>query len=192
MTGVPDTEGRPSEPGGGSVVAARSGASRPMPCLAAGAAMLAVPTILELLAPPPESPGDAGVGLAVAVVLLVGAAAVILSVVRPRSGLMPALAVLCAALALVLAPPEAIWDGMCGFGGLVFLMTVRLNRRADAASVDLGEWLAEHRPMLVGAAATTPAAIAAAEVPAEWSLPVAGLVGLVSAAVCVLLLRDWT
>jgi hypothetical protein len=66
------------------------------------------------------------------------------------------------------------------------------NPRADAGSVELGEWLAGHRPMLVGAAATTPAAVAAAEVPIEWSLPVAALVGLVSAAICLLLLHDWT
>jgi hypothetical protein len=165
---------------------------RPMPCLIAGAAMLAVPTVLELLAPPPQSAQDSGVGLVVTVVLLVGAIGVTLATARPRSGIMPVLAVLCAALALVLVPPEAIWDGVCGFVCLIFLLVVRLNRRGDAGTVDLGEWLAAHRPMLVGAAATTPAAVAAAEIPAEWSLLAAALVGLASAAVCVPLLRDWT
>ena len=161
-----------------------------MPCLAAGAAMLAVPTMLELLAPAPTSPADAGVGLAVAAILAVGAVGVVLATVRPQAGIMPALAVLCVALALVLVPPEPIWDGVCGFTSLIFLMAVRLNRHPDAGSVDLDEWLAKHRPMLVGAAVTTPAAVAAAEVPDDWSLPVAGLVGLISVAVCVLLVRS--
>jgi hypothetical protein len=163
-----------------------------MPCLAAGAAMLAVPTVLELLAPRPSSPDDAGVGLSVAVVLLIGAVAVVLTTARPRAGIMPALAVACTALALVLVPPEPMWDGVAGFGCLLFLLAVRLNRDPDGGSADLGEWLANHRTMLVGAGITTPAAVAAAEVPSEWSLPVAGLVGLVCAAICVLLLRDWT
>ncbi|HEY1967202.1 MAG TPA: hypothetical protein VGH89_04605 [Pseudonocardia sp.] len=159
---------------------------RPMPCLLTGAAMLAIPTILELLAPPPTSARDAGVGLAVTLILVVGAASVALTTLRPGAGLMAALAVLCTALALALVPPEPIWDGMTGFACLIFLLAVRLHRQQDSA--DFGEWLGRHRPMLVGAAVTTPAAIAAAEVPAEWSLLAAGVAGLVSAAICVLLL----
>ncbi|MDT7582726.1 MAG: hypothetical protein QOE32_276, partial [Pseudonocardiales bacterium] len=50
--------------------------------------------------------------------------------------------------------------------------------------VDLGAWLTAHRPMAIGAAVTTPAAIVAAEVPAGWSLLVAALVGLLSAVIC--------
>jgi hypothetical protein len=170
----------------------RPGAGRPMPTLLAGALLLAVPTVLELVAPAPTSSADSGVALTVTVLLAIGAAAVVLATLRPRAGVMPALAVLCTALSLILVPPEPIWDGVCGCACLLFLLGVRLNRRPDAASLDLGGWFARHRPMLVGAAVTTPAAVVAAEVPGGWSLPVAAVAGLVSGGICLLLLRDWT
>jgi hypothetical protein len=162
---------------------------RPLPCLLAGALMLAIPTLLELLAPPPTSAEDSGVGLAVTLILVIGAIAVVLTTARPRTGMMAGLAVLCTAIALVLVPPEPMWDGVCGFVCLIFLLAVRLHRQNLA--VPLGEWLGRHRPMLIGAAVTTPAAIVAAEVPTEWSLFAAGAVGLISAAVCVLLFLNW-
>ncbi|HZZ52281.1 MAG TPA: hypothetical protein VFE65_35745 [Pseudonocardia sp.] len=151
--------------------------------------MLAVPTLLELLAPTPTSAQDRGVGLAVTLILVIGAVSVALTTARPHAGVMPGLAVLCTALALVLVPPEPIWDGVCGFICLIFLLAVRLHRQN--LPVSLGEWLARHRPMMIGAGVTTPAAIVAAEAPSEWSLFAAGAVGLVSAAVCVLLFMNW-
>ena len=161
---------------------------RPGPCLAAGAVMLAVPTAIAFThLPGPREGGSPGTGLLLTAVLAVGALGVGLATARPRGGVMAALAVLCAALALVLEPPEALGDGLCGLACLAFLLAVRLHRQARNGPVDLGAWLAAHRPMAVGAAVTTPAAIAAAEVPTGWSLLVAALVGLVSAAVCVAL-----
>jgi hypothetical protein len=162
---------------------------RPGPCLATGALMLAIPTLLELLAPEPTSDRDSGVGVAVTLILVIGAIAVGFATARPRTGMMSGLAVLCTAIALVLVPPEPIWDGVCGFVCLIFLLAVRLHRQN--LPVEMGEWLGRHRPMLIGAAVTTPAAIVAAEVPSEWSLFAAGGVGLMSAAVCVLLFMNW-
>jgi len=163
------------------------GTGRPMPCLLAGAVMLAVPTALALAASPPRSAEEADTGLAVAVVLAIGGFAVILATLRPRTATMPALAVLCTALALLLGPPEALADGVCGFACLGFLLAVRLHRESSAGPVDTAEWLAAHRPMLVGAAVTTPGAVAAAAVPQEWSLPVAAAVGVASAAACAMI-----
>jgi hypothetical protein len=157
----------------------------PGPCLLAGAVMLAVPTAIAFTAlPGPESGGGQGTGLLLSVVLAVGALGVVLATARPRAGVMAALAVLCVALALVLEPPEALGDGLCGLACLAFLLAVRLHRQARNGPVDLDAWLAAHRPMAIGAAVTTPAAIAAASVPAGWSLLVAALVGLVSAVIC--------
>jgi len=158
---------------------------RPGPCLAAGALMLAVPTAIAFTnLPGPEAGGSAGTGLLLTAVLAVGALGVGLATARPRGGVMAALAVLCAALALVLEPPEALGDGLCGLACLAFLLAVRLHRQASNGPIDVGAWLTAHRPMAVGAAVTTPAAIAAAAVPASWSLLVAAVVGLVSAAIC--------
>lgn len=163
---------------------------RPGPCLLAGAVMLAVPTVLALIAGPPRSAEESDLGLAVTIVLGVGALAVVLTTVRPRTGAMPTLAVLCTALALFLVPPEAIGDGVCGFACLAFLLAVRLHRQSLAGPVDLGEWFTAQRPMLVGAAVTTPAAVAAAAIPAEWSLLVAALVGVGAAIICALTLLN--
>ena len=166
-----------------------------MPCFAAGAAMLAVPTVLQLLAPAPVSPRGSNAGLVVTVVLLVGAVAITLAAMRPQTGIMPALALVCAALALTLVPPEPVWDGVCGFAGMIFLLTVRMNRHAygdyAGAPTNLGQWLVQHQSMLVGAAGTTSAVVAAAEIPTQWSLPAAALVGFVVGGICLLLLRDW-
>ncbi|HTF52316.1 MAG TPA: hypothetical protein VK735_33140 [Pseudonocardia sp.] len=159
-------------------------------CLAAGTVMLAVPTAIALTAlPAPGSGGSPGTGLLLAVVLAIGALAVALATARPGSGVMAALAVLCTALALVLEPPEALGDGLCGLACLAFLLAIRLHRQARSGPVNLSAWLAAHRPLAVGAAVTTPAAIAAASVPTAWSLPVAALVGLGSVAVCALIFR---
>ena len=158
---------------------------RPGACLATGAVMLAVPTAIAFTnLPDPEHGGSPGTGLLLTAVLAIGALGVGLAAARPRAGVMAALAVLCTALALVIEPPEALGDGLCGLACLAFLLAVRLHRQASNGPVDLGAWLTAHRPMAVGAAVTTPAAIAAAEVPAGWSLLVAALVGLVSAAIC--------
>jgi hypothetical protein len=158
---------------------------RPGPCLVAGAVMLAVPTAIAFTAlPGPEDGGSQGTGLLLSAVLAVGALGVVLATARPRTGVMAALAVLCVTLALVLEPPEALGDGLCGVACLGFLLAIRLHRQARNGPVDLGAWLTAHRPMAIGAAVTTPAAIAAASVPVGWSLPVAALVGLVSAVIC--------
>ena len=178
------------EAGPGSASASPAGSAeadggRPGPCLAAGALMLAVPTAIAFTnLPGPEAGGSAGTGLLLTAVLAVGALGVGLATARPRGGVMAALAVLCAALALVLEPPEALGDGLCGLACLAFLLAVRLHRQASNGPVDLNAWLTAHRPMAVGAAVTTPAAIAAAAVPSSWSLLVAAVVGLVSAAIC--------
>jgi hypothetical protein len=162
-----------------------------MPCIGAGAAMLAVPTVLQLLAPPPTTPRDSSAAVVVTVVLAVGAVAIMLAALRPQTGIMPALALFCVALALVLVPPEPLWDGVCGFAGTVFLLTVRMNRLAlSGAPATVRRWLVENQPMLAGAAGTSSAVVAAAETPAEWSLPVAMMVGLLVGGMCILLLRD--
>ncbi|MDT7658865.1 MAG: hypothetical protein QOF38_3580 [Pseudonocardiales bacterium] len=174
-----------SGPSGASGSAGALEGGRPGPCLVAGAVMLAVPTAIAFTAlPGPESGGGQGTGLLLAVVLAVGALGVVLATARPRAGVMAALAVLCVTLALVLEPPEALGDGLCGLACLAFLLAVRLHRQARNGPVDLGAWLTAHRPMAIGAAVTTPAAIVAASVPAGWSLLVAALVGLLSAVIC--------
>ncbi len=153
-------------------------------CLATGTAMLGVPAVLELItAPPPDSSSAATVGLVAALVLAVGAGAVALATVRPAFGGFAALAVLCALLALVLARPEPWADGLCGLATLAFLLAVRLHALALRGPVDVGRWLLARRPMLVGAGVTTPAAVVAAAVPTELSLPVAGIAGALVAAV---------
>ena len=166
------------------------GAGYPSVSLATGTVMLAVPTAIALTAlPSPDSGGSPGTALLLGVVLAVGALAVALATARPGSGVMTALAVLCTALALVLEPPEALGDGLCGLACLAFLLAIRLHRQARSGPVNLSAWLVAHRPLAVGAAVTTPAAIAAASVPTAWSLPVAALVGLGSVAVCALIFR---
>jgi hypothetical protein len=156
-------------------------------CLATGILMLAVPTALTLATLPSTLAGS-GTGLLIAVVLAVGALAVGLAAARPRGAIMPALAVLCTLLALSLAPPEPVGSGLAGLACLAFLLAVRLHRQAVSGPVRLGQWLAAHRPMAVGAAVTTPPAIVAASVPAAWSLLVAALVGVATAVLCVVLL----
>ncbi|HEY2204925.1 MAG TPA: hypothetical protein VGH99_10695 [Pseudonocardia sp.] len=161
------------------------GVGRPGICVASGALMLAVPVALRLVAPMPASKTESDNSLIVIAVLAVGAVAVALSALRPRGGVMPALAVLAAAVALLLEPPEAFGDGICGLACLCFLLAVRLHRQTEEGTVvDVGSWLDTHRPMLVGAGVTTPAAVAAAVVPSSWSLVVAALVGVVCAGVC--------
>jgi hypothetical protein len=157
---------------------------RPGVCAVAGAVMLGVPVAMELVAPPARNLDEANAGLLVTVVLAFGALGIVLAIARPRSGAMPALAVLCVALALLLVPSEPIGDGVAGFACLAFLLAMRLHRQSREGQVtDVEAWLVAHRPMLVGAGVTTPAAIATAIVPAQWSLPVAALVGLVLAVV---------
>lgn len=158
---------------------------RPGVCAAAGAVMLGVPVAMELVAPRAQNLDEVNTGLLVSVVLAFGALAIVLGIVRPRSGAMPALAVLCVALALLLVPSEPIGDGVAGFACLAFLLAMRLHRQSREGQVtDVEAWLTAHRPMLVGAGVTTPAAIASAIVPAQWSLPVAALAGVVLAVVC--------
>jgi hypothetical protein len=171
-------------------------AGHPWPCLLSGAVMLAVPALWSLVAAPYESAssgsvssgagssGSTALALLATLVLMAGAVSVALATARPERPGIPALAVLCAALALVFAPVQPWADGLTGVAALAFLLAVRLHAAARRAPVDVEEWFTARRPMLVGAAVTTPAAIAAALVPAEWSLPVAALVGVVAAALC--------
>lgn len=202
-TGSPDPTGSPNP--AGSPNAAVSGepagppnpmfgeepSGQPWPCALAGIVMLGVPALWALAsANASGAAASRGGGYAAAlvvmdlVVLAVGAVAVSAVVARPDQRGVSALGVLCAALALVFTPVEPWADGLTGVAALAFLVAARLHADARRAPVDVPEWLAARRPMLVGAAVTTPAAIAAALVPAAWSLPVAGLVGLGAAVVC--------
>jgi hypothetical protein len=158
---------------------------KPGLCLLAGTLMLAVPATLALVAPPAAtSSGSVALGLVVMIVLTVGAGSVVAATAQPERASVAGLAVLCAALALVLAPTEAWADGLSGTAALGFLMALRVHAAARRGPLDIQAWLVARRPMLVGAAVTTPAALAAALVPSAWSLPVAGLVGLVTAGIC--------
>lgn len=158
---------------------------RPGTCLLAGGMMLAVPTALALPALDlPTSLATPRLGLLITVVLAIGAAAVVASVLQPQGGIMPALAVLCTVLALIVEPPMAIGDGLCGLACLGFLLAVRLHRQARAGPVDTSQWMLAHRPMIIGAAVTTPAAMAAAVFPAAgWGLLLAALLGVACAVV---------
>jgi hypothetical protein len=170
-------------------------AGRPMPCVLSAAVMLGVPAMWTLAAPisattsglpngaSMSSGSAAALGFVVILVLIVGAGSAVYAIASPAQGAVAALAVLCAALALVFAPVEAWADGLSGIGALAFLLSLRLHAATRAGPVEVEEWVAARRPMLIGASVTTPAAIAAALVPAEWSLPVAALVGVVAAAV---------
>ena len=168
---------------------------RPLACLLAGVVMLGVPTVVALTAVAPgeeplETSGGSGASLLTTLVLVIGALAVGVTTARPNSGGMPALGVLCAALGLLLEPPESWADAACGLAALAFLLAARLHRQSARGPVDIGEWLDAHRPMAMGAGVTTPAALAAASVPTEWSLPVAALVGLACAGLCAALFRN--
>ena len=176
---------------GSSVPVAGEGtAGQPWPCALAGTVMLGVPALWALAsANASGAAASRGGGAAVLVlmdlaVLAVGAVALVATVARPDQRGSSALGVLCAALALVFTPVEPWADALTGVAALAFLVGARLHADARRTSVDVAEWLAARRPMLVGAAVTTPAAIAAALVPSAWSLPVAGLVGLAAAVVC--------
>lgn len=163
----------------------RAGIGRPGTCLLAGGMMLAVPTALALPAlDVPSSLATPRLGLLITVVLAIGAAAVVASALQPQGGIMPALAVLCTVLALIVEPPVAIGDGLCGLACLGFLLAVRLHRQTRAGPVDLAQWLRAHRPMIIGAAVTTPAAVVAAAFPAAgWGLLGAALLGILCAVV---------
>jgi len=173
---------------------------RPWPCVLSAAVMLGVPAVWTLAAPitatrsglgddaSMSSQSAAALGFVVIVVLVVGAGSAAYAIASPAQTAVAGLAVLCAALALVFAPVEAWADGLSGIAALAFLLSLRLHAATRAARVDVEEWIAARRPMLIGASVTTPAAIAAALVPSEWSLPVAALVGLVAAAVCTVVL----
>jgi hypothetical protein len=152
--------------------------------------MLGVPALWTAVAPSlaaadpygNRAESAAALGFLAAVVLVVGAVCVVIAVGSPDRSGVPALAVLCAALALVFSPVEAWADGLSGVAALAFLLSVRLHASARRGPVDTEQWLSARRPMLVGAAITTPAAVAAALVPEGWSMPVAILVGVVTAA----------
>jgi hypothetical protein len=165
-------------------------AGQPWPCAVAGTAMLAVPALWALASANASGAAAYRGGYSAALVLMdlivlaVGAVAVVMTTARPDQRGVAALGVLCAALALVFTPVEPWADGLTGVAALAFLIAARLHADARRAPVDVAEWLADRRPMLVGAAITTPAAIAAALVPAAWSLPVAALVGVAAAALC--------
>lgn len=162
-----------------------------MPCMLSGTVMLGIPTLLALAAPGrPDSESATALGLVVAMVLAVGATSVLVTLIRPGQGGSAPLAVLCAALALVFAPLDAWADGLTGVAALLFLLSARMHAAASRRVVDAGQWWLARRPMLVGAAVTTPAAVASALVPAAWSLPVAGVVGIAAAGLCALLLSD--
>jgi hypothetical protein len=154
-------------------------------CLGTGAVMLAVAAGATWTSPP----GDAASRGTLVLVLLVGALAVVGAALRPGVAALAGLAVLCVVLALVAEPVEPVDAGVAGLACLGFLLAVRLRRQARSAPVDLGEWLAGHRPMAVGAAVTTSAAVAAASAPAGWSPLVTALVGLACGAACALLCR---
>jgi len=169
---------------------------RPWPCVLSAAVMLGVPAVWTLAAPitatasglpdgsSMSSRSAAALGFVVILVLVVGAGSAAYAIVSPGQTAVAGLAVLCAALALVFAPVEAWADGLSGIAALAFLLSLRLHAAARSGPVEVEEWIAARRPMLIGAAVTTPAAMAAALVPSGWSLPVAAGVGVVAAAVC--------
>lgn len=171
-------------PGGGPL------SGHPTPCTVAGMAMLGIPALWALNSADVAGAAVArgsGAGVMVMldlVVLLVGAVAVMVTVARPDQRGVPGLAVLCAGLALVFTPVEPWADGLTGVAALAFLVASRLHSDGRRAVVDVPEWLADRRPMLIGAAVTTPPAVAAALVPASWSLPVAALVGVGAVGLC--------
>ncbi|HEY9416045.1 MAG TPA: hypothetical protein VIQ30_14880 [Pseudonocardia sp.] len=185
----PDADHRTDAP------AARPG-GLPAPCVLSALVMLGVPAAWVLAAPistttsslpdgaSMSSQAAEALGLMVIVVLIVGAGSAVYAIASPAQTGVAGLAVLCAALVLVFAPVEAWADGLTGIAALAFLLTLRLHAAHRAGPVEVDEWIATRRPMLVGASITTPAAIAAAIVPTAWSLPVAALVGAVAAAVC--------
>jgi hypothetical protein len=154
------------------------------------AVMLGVPAVWTLAAPitPDDSSvsasAAAALGFVAILVLVVGAGSAAYAIASPAQSAVAALAVLCAALALVFAPVEAWADGLSGIAALAFLLSLRLHAATRGGPVEVEEWIAARRPMLVGASVTTPAAIASALVPTAWSLPVAAVVGMVAAAVC--------
>jgi hypothetical protein len=160
------------------VQSALSASGRPVPCLVTGGLMLAVPAVSGLATMPVDPVGGR---LLLGAPLAIGALAVGLATARPHGSPMPVLALLCAATAL-LSRPAPLAAGLCGLAGLAFLLAVRLHRQVLDGPVDVAEWLAAHRPMLVGAAITTPAAIAAGAVPSPWSLPLAASVAAIAAA----------
>ncbi|MBO0877177.1 MAG: hypothetical protein J2P19_27690 [Pseudonocardia sp.] len=150
---------------------------RPMPCLVTGGVMLAVPVLSGLAAVPEEPVGGR---LVLGAPLAVGVLAVVLATARPRGSPMPVLALVCAAAALLAQPAlprsaGSLAAGLCGLAGLAFLLTVRLHRQALDGPVDVAEWLAAHRPMVVGASVTAPAAIAAGALPFPWSVVIGAL-----------------
>lgn len=164
---------------------------RPWPCVLSAAVMLGVPAVWTLASPITASSGSsisassaAAFGFVVILVLVVGASSAAYAIASPGQSAVATLAVLCAALALVFAPVEAWADGLSGIAALAFLLSLRLHAATRSGPVEVEEWIAARRPMLVGASVTTPAAIAAALVPTVWSLPVAALVGLVAAGLC--------
>jgi hypothetical protein len=130
-----------------------------------------------------SSQSAAALGFVVILVLAVGAGSAVYAIASPGQTAVAALAVLCAALALVFAPVEAWADGLSGVAALAFLLSLRLHAATRVGPVDAEEWVAARRPMLIGASVTTSAAIASALVPSDWSFPVAALVGIVAAAV---------
>jgi hypothetical protein len=152
--------------------------------------MLAVPALSGLATVPADPVGDR---LLLGAPLAVGVLAVGLATARPRGSPMPVLALLCAATALArpALPGSAgpLAAGLCGLAGLAFLLAVRLHRQALDGPVDLAEWLAAHRPMAVGAAITTPAAIAAGVLPSPWPLPVAAVLAASVAALAAVAFR---
>jgi hypothetical protein len=164
-------------------------------CVLSALVMLGVPAVWTLAAPisttasglsqgtSMSSQSAAALGFMVILVLVVGAGSAAYAIANPAQSGSAALAVLCAALALVFAPVEAWADGLSGIAALAFLLSLRLHAASRAGPVDVEEWIATRRPMLIGASVTTPAAMAAALVPSAWSLPVAALVGIVAAAV---------
>lgn len=170
-------------------------AGRPGPCVLSAAVMLGVPAIWTLAAPitatmsglpdgaSMSSSSAAALGFVVILVLVVGAASAMYAIASPGQTAVAGLAVLCAALGLVFAPVEAWADGLTGIAALGFLLSLRLHAASRAGPVEVEQWIAARRPMLVGAAVTTSAAIAAALVPSGWSLPVAALIGVIAAGV---------
>lgn len=174
----------------------RRPAGRAAPCVLSALVMLGVPALWTLAAPISATASDlpdgasmssqsaAALGFVVILVLVVGTGSAAYAIASPAQTGVAALAVLCAALALVFAPVEAWADGLSGIAALAFLLSLRLHAASRAGPVEVEEWITTRRPMLIGAAVTTPAAMAAALVPATWSLPVAALVGVIAAAVC--------
>lgn len=153
-------------------------------CLLAGTVMLAVPAGRALVVLGGSREVEPVISLIVLGALAVGLVAVAIASVRPGEAAFGALALLGAALGLLAMPPSALAAAGCGLAAQGFVVALRLHRLSQLGPLDIGRWLTDRRPMLIGAMITTPGAVGASVLPSGWSLFAAGLGGVIIAVLC--------